>query len=160
MQGQTSLFDLNLEVSTIKHKKKIEPELRINFSCFSTFRNEFGGVRYGECFYNHDCQECEARKLFYEKAEEYQKSGEAWGVSVALAKEFFEIPTVSEYTVAAYRNGIEFKDGQWQPKYKSMEDRYDERRNITDSQTDPVQYGYGEGNSGGQEERDTASGET
>jgi hypothetical protein len=42
-------------------------------------------------------------ELFYNKAEEYHQSGEPWNVSIALAREFFGIPTVPEYTVERYR---------------------------------------------------------
>lgn len=75
----------------------------INFSCFSTFRSEAGGVRYGECVGNHCCERCEAYHTFYQKAEEYQKAGNSWGKSVALATEFFGLSTVPEYSVEAYQ---------------------------------------------------------
>ena len=116
MKGQLSLFDLTSEMVVIDQDKESDPEPNINFSCFSASRSEAGGVLYGECAYDHSCSDCEARQLFYEKAEEYQKSGKAWGLSLALAREFFNIPTVPEYTVEAYKYGIEFRDGEWQPK--------------------------------------------
>lgn len=75
----------------------------VNFSCFSSFRSEAGGVRYGECVADHHCIDCEAYIRFYEKANEYQKAGNSWGKSVALAARFFGIPTVPEYSVEAYQ---------------------------------------------------------
>ena len=75
----------------------------INLSCFSIFRSEAGGVRYGECTKNHHCAGCEAYTAFYEKAEEYQQSGNQWGKSVALARAFFDLPTVPEYEPQAYQ---------------------------------------------------------
>jgi len=72
------------------------PEI-INFSCFATFRSEAGGVRLGKCVADYNCEDCEAYSAFYEKAEEYQRAGNQWGRSVALAKRFFGIPTVPEY---------------------------------------------------------------
>ena len=71
IQGQMSLFDFSERVSELKSKNHIT----INFSCFSTFRSEAGGVRYGECSRDHCCRCCEAYIRFYEKAEEYQKAG-------------------------------------------------------------------------------------
>lgn len=74
----------------------------IDFSCFSSARSEAGGVRLGKCTADHDCAKCEAYTAFYEKAEEYQRAGNGWGKSVALAKRHFGIPTVPEYEVEAY----------------------------------------------------------
>ena len=100
IQGQMSLFDF--------YEKEPEPgqteQSTINFSCFSSFRSEEGGVRYGECSADHHCINCEAHIRFYEKAGKYQKAGNSWGKSVALACRFFGIPTVPEYSVEAYQN--------------------------------------------------------
>ncbi len=73
-----------------------------DFSCFSAFRSEAGGVTLGKCPASHDCRNCEAYDAFYGKAEEYQKAGNSWGKSVALAKRNFGIPTVPEWDVEAY----------------------------------------------------------
>lgn len=96
-QGQLSLFDLSEKAP---EQTKQNP---INFSCFSTFRSEAGGVRYGECTKDYHCEYCEVYNAFYEKAEEYQRAENHWGKSIALAKSFFGIPTVPEYEVEAYQ---------------------------------------------------------
>lgn len=75
----------------------------VDYSCFAAYRSEAGGVKYGKCTGNHRCGDCEAHITFYEKAEEYQKEGNSWGKSVALATRFFGIPTVPEYEVEAYQ---------------------------------------------------------
>ena len=85
--------------NTREHGKEEKEE---DFSCFSTFRSESGGVRYGECVADHHCDDCDVYRMFYEKAEEYQRAGNNWGISVALAGRFFGIPTVPEYDVEAY----------------------------------------------------------
>ena len=97
MQGQLSLFDFS-------EKSKLEKteQSTINFSCFSVFRSEAGGIKYGECIAEHQCEYCEVFSTFYEKAEEYQRAGNQWGKSVALARRFFGLPTVPEYEVEAY----------------------------------------------------------
>ena len=77
----------------------------INFSCFAAYWSEAGGVRYGECTEDHRCEDCGAYRTFYEKAEEYQKAGNSWGRSVALAHRYYGIPTVPEYDVEAYPVG-------------------------------------------------------
>lgn len=77
----------------------------IDFSCFAHFRSEAGGVKLGTCpkGYPHPlCRDCAAYDAFYGKAEEYQRAGNGWGRSVALAKRFFGIPTVPEWDVEAY----------------------------------------------------------
>lgn len=84
---------------TREHGKETK---EVDFSCFSTFRSESGGVRHGECAVDHNCIGCDAYNIFYEKAEEYQEAGNNWGMSVALVKRFFGIPTVPEYDVEAY----------------------------------------------------------
>lgn len=76
---------------------------KIDFSCFSTSRSEAGGVRYGRCTGDRRCEACSAYRAFYDKAEGYQRDGNSWGKSVALARESFGIPTVPEYGVEAYR---------------------------------------------------------
>lgn len=96
-QGQLSLFDLAEKYQSQRRQNTI------NFSCFSAFRSEAGGVRYGECIKDHHCEYCEVYNAFYEKAEEYQRAGNHWGKSVALATRFFGIPTVPEYDVEAYQ---------------------------------------------------------
>lgn len=98
-QGQLSLFDSSKKVP--EHEQT--EQNTINFSCFASFRSEAGGVRYGECVGNHHCTDCEAHIRFYEKAEEYQKAGNPWGLSVALAHRFFGIPVAPEYDVEAYQ---------------------------------------------------------
>ncbi len=74
-----------------------------DFSCFSTFRSEAGGIRYGKCVADHHCNDCNVYSMFYEKAEEYHYAGNNWGMSVALAKRFFGIPTVPEYALETYQ---------------------------------------------------------
>ena len=77
-------------------------EKEVDFSCFSAYRSESGGVRYGKCTADHHCIDCDVYDTFYKKAEEYQEAGNNWGMSVALAGRFFGIPTVPEYDVEVY----------------------------------------------------------
>lgn len=74
----------------------------IDFSCFSSVRSEAGGVKIGKCIADHNCADCEAYSAFYGKAEEYQRAGNGWGRSVALAKRYFGVPTVPEWDVESY----------------------------------------------------------
>ena len=81
-------------------------ETKVDMSCFATRRSGKHGIKLGECAYPEvrcNREGCDAFELFYDKAEEYHNSGEPWNVSVALAKEFFKIPTVPEYSVEYYR---------------------------------------------------------
>lgn len=82
--------------------ERLTEQRTIDFSCFSEYRSEAGGVRRGKCTADHRCRECEVYNTFYKKAEEYQEAGNKWGRSVALAKRYFGIPTVPEYDVEAY----------------------------------------------------------
>lgn len=82
--------------------KRLTEQTEINFSCLSAYRSEEGGVRYGECTADHHCEDCVVYRTFYEKADEYQREGNPWGKAVALAKRYFNIPTVPEYDVEAY----------------------------------------------------------
>ncbi len=96
LKGQMTLFDFMETPETPK----------VDFSCFSYFRVGKHGIGSGKCKMPEgtSCKEdCEAYELFYNKAEEYHQSGEPWNVSLALAREFFGIPTVPEYTVERYR---------------------------------------------------------
>ena len=80
------------------------PAPEIDFSCFAVHKVGKNGIRFEKCnMQGKSCHECEAFELFYEKAEEYYNNGEPWNVSVAMAREFFKIPTVPEYTVEAYK---------------------------------------------------------
>lgn len=100
MKGQMSIFDFLEEEPEPKEREQApaeEGQGAVNFSCFSTFRNGENGVRYGECTTDHCCSGCEAHRVFYKKAGEYQEAGNGWGKSVALARRFFGIPTVPEY---------------------------------------------------------------
>ena len=96
MNGQTTIFDF---METPENPK-------VDFSCFSTHRVGKFGVEHGKCKYQEykgKCNDCPAFKAFYDKAKEYKEIGEKWFVCIALAKEFFRIPTVPEQTVAYYR---------------------------------------------------------
>nr|WP_300815112.1 hypothetical protein [uncultured Acetatifactor sp.] len=98
LQGQMNLLDFSGEIQESEMRQKST----IDFSCFSTFRSEAGGVRYGECIGGHCCEACEVYRVFYGKADEYQRAGNRWGKSVALAREYLGVPTVPEYSVEAY----------------------------------------------------------
>ena len=103
IQGQMTLFDF---LNPADAEEPQEPKKKINFSCFACWRTNKHGVKFGECAYPEnkgDCESCDAHIAFYEKAEEYHKAGEKWNVSVAMAREFFEIKTVPEYTVKHYK---------------------------------------------------------
>lgn len=95
IRGQTTIFDFMETPETPK----------VDFRCFAAFRSGKHGIKTGDCVKpkGTDCKECEAYNYFYEKADEYHQNGEPWNVSVALAREFFGIPTVPEYSVEHYR---------------------------------------------------------
>lgn len=96
IRGQTTIFDFMETPETPK----------VDFSCFSSFRVGKFGVESGKCSHPElkgKCNNCEAFKLFYSKAKQYQECGEKWCVCLALAREFFHIPTVPERTVEYYR---------------------------------------------------------
>jgi hypothetical protein len=95
LKGQMTIFDY-LET----------PEApKVDFTCFSSWRVGKFGIGTGACKMpkGTSCKECEAYYQFYKKADEYHKSGETWSVSLALAREFFGIPCVPEYSVEHYR---------------------------------------------------------
>lgn len=100
MSGVRSMKEKHNEGNIRKYDK--EPG-EADFSCFSTFRSESGGVRYGKCVADHHCDDCEVYSMFYEKAEEYYEDGNNWRISVALAKSFFGIPAVPEYDLETYQ---------------------------------------------------------
>ncbi len=98
LDGQLTLSDY------LSEESEIAEEVTTDMSCFSVFRSEEGGVRYGICTKEKcNCEYCEAYSAFYEKAEEYYTAGNQWGMSVALARNFFGLPEVPEYSVKAYR---------------------------------------------------------
>lgn len=95
-KGQMTIFDF-MET----------PEApKVDFSCFSSFRVGKFGVERGECKhpeYKGKCNNCEVFKIFQQKAKEYLETGEKWFMCLALAREFFNIPTVPERTAEYYR---------------------------------------------------------
>lgn len=96
VKGQMTIFDYLETPETPK----------VDFSCFSSFRVGKFGIGTGDCKMPEgtSCKnDCKAYELFYNKADEYHESGEPWNVSVALAREFFGIPCVPEYSVEHYR---------------------------------------------------------
>lgn len=104
MKGQMNIFDF-LEVPEKKTNLETPEAPKVDFTCFSSFRVGKFGIGTGKCKMPEgtSCKECEAYEKFYEKADEYHASGEPWNVSVALAREFFGIPAVPEYSVEHYR---------------------------------------------------------
>lgn len=95
IRGQTTIFDFMETPETPK----------VDFTCFSSWRVGKQGIGLGKCPMPEGtkCQGCDAYHEFYKKANEYHASGEPWNVSLALAREFFGIPCVPEYSVEHYR---------------------------------------------------------
>lgn len=95
LKGQMTIFDYLETPETPK----------VNFTCFSSWRVGKYGIGLGKCQMPEGtkCRDCDAYHEFYKKADEYHKSGEPWNVSVALAREFFGVPCVPEYSVEHYR---------------------------------------------------------
>ena len=140
MTGQMSLFDFIQDPEQEKkdrakewsagrqiakgYQEGIRQGEKLKYTCFADYFNDRGGITSGKCEKGipdnmpKSCAGCRVYLSFYERANEIQKAGNPWGLSVALARESFGIPTVPEYEADAYRHGTKYDQEleTWIPK--------------------------------------------